>query len=159
MATVSPENPWSYSLTLPHDPRSARIARITLRGVMESHGMDELADVTELVVSELVTNAYLYSDGPAEIRLRQVHEDNIRISIWDTNPDIPTAFERRHTRPGTHNVPEIDLEAACGRGLLIVRLCAEAWGSWSVDKAFPGLAGKMLWCELSTKSSVLGIAA
>ncbi|MEU3875131.1 MULTISPECIES: ATP-binding protein [Streptomyces] len=147
MATVSPEDCWSYSLTLPHDPRSAHVARVTLRAVVQSHGLTHLADVTELVASELVANTYLHSDGPAEIRLRRVGAECVRISVWDTNPDIPEPFARP-VRLGKGRVPAVDVEAAGGRGLLIVRRLAEAWGSWSAGRAFPGVPGKMLWCEV-----------
>lgn len=158
MATVSPENRWSYSLILPHDPRSARIARLTLRGVLESHGMDELADVAELVVSEFVTNSYLSTEGPTEVRLKEAGDGRIRISVWDTSPEIPAQFERPGRRgkgaaPGTADVTEN------GGGLSIVRLCAESWGSWALRQSLPGVAGKLLWCEVSPRSGLLGMAA
>ncbi|MEV4437651.1 ATP-binding protein [Streptomyces sp. NPDC049577] len=162
--TVSPENPWSYSLNLPHDPRSARIARVTLRGVMNCHDLPELLDVTEVLVSELVTNSYLYSDGPCEIRVRQVDADTVRLSIWDTNPDIPAPFDTFPRGKWSKLVPsppppEPDPLATCGRGLLIVRLCAENWGSWSIGESFPGVTGKLLWCEIGRKTCPYGAAA
>ncbi|MCC3778527.1 ATP-binding protein [Streptomyces sp. UNOB3_S3] len=156
MATVSPENRWSYSLTLPHDPRSARIARLTLRGAVESHGMGELADVTELVVSELVTNSYLYSDGPTEVRLKKVTDERVRISVWDGNPEVPSPFERPVIL-GKGRIPEIDPEAPRGRGLRIVRLCADNWGSWSGDQDYLGVRGKLLWCEVSPASMAFAV--
>ncbi|GHF45977.1 hypothetical protein GCM10010218_29010 [Streptomyces mashuensis] len=155
MADASPENPWSYSLTLPHDARSARIARLTLRGVVESHGLDELADVVELVVSELVTNAYLHSDGPAEIRLKLVGPSTVRISVWDTSPDIPEPF-MRPVKLGRGAVPAVDTDADGGRGLLVVRRCAGNWGSWGLDEDFPGLTGKLLWCEVGREGALVG---
>ncbi|MFC4513728.1 ATP-binding protein [Streptomyces ehimensis] len=158
MATVSPENRWSYSLTLPNDPRSARVARITSRGAVETHGMGELADVTELVVSELVTNSYLYSDGPIEVRLKYVADDRLRIRVWDRNPEVPLAFERP-VRCGKGLIPEIDPEASRGRDLRIVRLCADNWGSWSGSATYPGLQGKLLWCEVSPASVPFALVA
>ncbi|MEU8585150.1 ATP-binding protein [Streptomyces abikoensis] len=157
MATVSPENRWSYSLTLPHDPRSARIARLTLRGAVESHGMGELADVTELVTSELVTNAYLYSDGPTDVRIKYVADDRVRISVWDRNPEVPAPFERPVVQ-GKGRIPEIDPEAPRGRGLRIVRLCADNWGSWSAGASYLGFQGKLLWCEVSPASVPFAVA-
>lgn len=53
MPTASPENPWPYSLRLPHDPRAAAIARTTLRAVLARHGMGGLTDPATLVTSEL----------------------------------------------------------------------------------------------------------
>ncbi|MEU1308966.1 ATP-binding protein [Streptomyces cinnamoneus] len=148
MATVSPENRWSYSLTLPHDPRSARVARITLRGVLESHGMDELADVTELIVNELVTSSYLNAEGPAEVRLKQVTTDRVRVSLWDKSPEIPAPFDRPARLPRRNVTTGMDPDT----GLLIVRQCAASWGTWSVGEEFPGVTGKLLWCELNRES-------
>ncbi|MEV5243068.1 ATP-binding protein [Streptomyces cinnamoneus] len=152
MATVSPENRWSYSLTLPHDPRSARVARITLRGMLESHGMDELADITELIVSELVTSSYLNAEGPAEVRLKQVATDRVRVSLWDKSPEIPAPFDRPARLPRRKATTDTAAESGGGGGLLIVRQCAVSWGSWAVGEAFPGVTGKLLWCELNRES-------
>jgi len=72
MVTVSPPT-WAYALQLPHDPRAARAARIaraTVRAVLAGHGMDQLADPAELLVSELVTNAYRHAGSAATLRLR-----------------------------------------------------------------------------------------
>ena len=156
MATVSPEKPWSYSLNLPRDPRSARIARITLRGVLISHELDELVDDAERLTSELVTNAYRYSDGPVEVRVRQTPW-GVRIAVWDTNPDVPAPFAER---PGA-GAPVAEPESTCGRGLLIVRVCADNWGSHAFGgpTAGPMFRGKLLWCELGRKSPVAGLAA
>ncbi|MEU5053481.1 ATP-binding protein [Streptomyces sp. NPDC021096] len=162
MATVSPENRWSYSLILPHDPRSVRIARLALRGVLESHGMGELADVAELVVSEFVTNSYLSADGPAEVRLKEVGDGRIRISVWDTSPEIPAQFERPGRRGKGAPPWPADGEGGVDdgtSGLSIVRHCAESWGSWSLRQSLPGVAGKLLWCEVSPRSGSLGMAA
>ncbi|GHC70062.1 ATP-binding protein [Streptomyces cinnamoneus] len=152
MATVSPENRWSYSLTLPHDPRSARVARITLRGMLENHGMDELADVTTLIASELVTSSYLSTDGPAEVRLKQVAADRVRISLWDKSPEIPAPFDRPARLPRRKPGSDVDVANSPDTGLLIVRQCAASWGSWSVGEEFPGVTGKLLWCELNRES-------
>ncbi|MBT2382443.1 ATP-binding protein [Streptomyces sp. ISL-11] len=156
MATVSPEKPWSYTLNLPHDPRSARIARITLRGVLSSHALHELVDEAELLTSELVTNAYRYSDGPAELHVRETPR-GVRITVWDTNPDVPAPFGER---PGAV-VRAVEAEATYGRGLLIVRVCADNWGSHAFGgpASGPGFRGKLLWCELGAKSTVARLAA
>ncbi|WP_116213305.1 ATP-binding protein [Streptomyces olivoreticuli] len=155
MATVSPENTWSYTLNLPNDPRSAWIARITLRGVLSSHELNELRDDAELLTSELVTNAYRYSDGPVELRIRELPEEGVRISVWDTNPDIPEPFGRPVIRPVA---PRRAAETTYGRGLLIVRRCADNWGSHSIGEGWsgPGFRGKWLWCELGAKKPAGG---
>ncbi|MEN8654923.1 ATP-binding protein [Streptomyces sp. 21So2-11] len=91
MATVSP--PWTYALRLPHDPRAPGIARCTLRAVLRTHGVGAgLADTAELLASELVTNAHLHSGGPYTLRIRAAGPQGLRLSVWDTSPDIPSPF-------------------------------------------------------------------
>ncbi|MEK8144533.1 ATP-binding protein [Streptomyces sp. M10(2022)] len=71
---------------------------MTLRAVLDGHGLGELTDTAELLVCELVTNAYRYSDGHATLRLRRMEGKRLRIGVWDTNPVIPAPFDRP---PGT----------------------------------------------------------
>lgn len=48
MRTVSPPDTWAYALRLPHDPRAARVARMTVRSVLASHSRPEVLDIVEL---------------------------------------------------------------------------------------------------------------
>lgn len=64
MGTVALPDTWVYALRLPHDPRAARVARMTVRATLNGHGMHEVVDVVELLTSELVTNAYRHTRGP-----------------------------------------------------------------------------------------------
>ncbi|MEV5505747.1 ATP-binding protein [Streptomyces orinoci] len=150
MGTVSPDTPWSYTLTLPHDPRSARIARLALRGVLSSHAWIELADVAELLLGELVANAYRYSHGPTEVQVRELADCRLRIGVWDTNPKVPPPFDA----PPDHSAPATAPEplATCGRGLRIVRSYADDWGSWSIGTGRRGASGKLFWCELGDRA-------
>ncbi|MGW3570130.1 ATP-binding protein [Streptomyces sp. NPDC000941] len=170
MPTVSPQarclepssQPWTYSLRLPHDARAARVARATLRVVLHSHGMTGLADTAELLTSEMVTNALHYSDGPAQLRLRNMEEHHLRVSVWDSNPRIPSPF---HTPPGplTHHSALTEAadtaRATHGRGLLLVRLCADNWGGYPLTDHHSGTSGKLLWFELTPHHDAFGIAA
>jgi len=148
MVTVSPPKSdasasWAYALQLPHDRLAARIARATLRAVLAGHGMAQLADTAELLTSELVTNAYRHSAGPATLRLRALGGARLRLSVWDANPHIPPPFDKR---PGPlHPVPA---EADGGRGLFLVCHYADAWGGYPLGDDMFGRGGKLLWCEL-----------
>ncbi|MEV0275323.1 ATP-binding protein [Streptomyces sp. NPDC050610] len=156
MATVSSQQPWTYTLDLPHDPRAAGVARTTLRAVLFRHAISELVDVAELLTSELVTNAYLHSDGPASLRLHStgLEDERLRVSVWDTNPDIPTTFRERVAPPR-----DCDREGEGGRGLLLVQMCADRWGSHLLDDELCGKRGKMLWFELDANGSTYRTAA
>ncbi|MBL1120423.1 ATP-binding protein [Streptomyces sp. 110] len=151
-APETPETPWSYSLRLPHDPRAAGIARTTLRAVLARYGLGELTDPATLVASEMVTNAYRHTTGPAEMRIRAVEEGRLRISVWDTNPDIPPPFGKPPAlfdRSSALAEAAANTEATYGRGLLIVRICADNWGGYALADELFGRSGKLLWFELA----------
>ncbi|MFJ1626079.1 ATP-binding protein [Streptomyces sp. NPDC088190] len=141
-STVSP--PWTYTLQLPQDPRAPGVARATLRNVLRVHGMPELAEIAELLASELVTNAYLYSSGPYSLRLRDAGRSRIRLSVRDTDPHIPAPF-----RWGAGTPEEL---AERGRGLYLVTLYAECWGGYPMRGGPPGQGGKVLWAECAAKA-------
>lgn len=141
-ATVTPS--WAYTLQLPHDPRAAGIARSTLRAVLRSHDMQGPADTAELLASELVSNAYRHSYGPCALRLRAMTVDRVRVGVWDTNPHIPAPFGGEPARPAPAPAPESAPVSEDGRGLVLVRLCAERYGSYRLDGAH---SGKLLWVE------------
>lgn len=89
MVTVSPPDTWVYALRLPLDPRAARVARMTVRAALNGHGMREALDVVELLMSELVTNAYRHTKGPASLRLTALGDGRLRVGVWDTSPIFP----------------------------------------------------------------------
>ncbi|MEU5418953.1 ATP-binding protein [Streptomyces sp. NPDC020667] len=138
MATVANPQPWTYTLELSRDPRAPGIARATLKSVLHGHGMPELADTAQLLASELVTNAYVHTEGPSSMRVDGEEGDHLRVSVWDTCPRVPALFGG--IASGACGGPE----SASGRGLWFARLWASAWGS---DRGHAG--GKVLWFELS----------
>lgn len=133
-----PENePWEYSLYVPNDLRAVTISRRTLRLVLTMHGLIRLVDVAELLATELVSNAVRHTKGPAALRIRWSPPSTLRIGAWDADPEPPeppAKFER---------VAELEE----GRGLALVRACADVWG-WH-PLARHGNRGKYVWCELS----------
>ncbi|WP_405916897.1 ATP-binding protein [Streptomyces sp. NBC_00728] len=148
MVTVSPEKSdaspsWAYALQLPHDPLAPRVARVTLRAVLNGHGMARIADTAELLASELVTNAYRHSGGPAMLRLRALGGGRLRVSVWDADPHIPPPFDKPH---GT--LRPVPAEADGGRGLFLVCHFADAWGGYALGDDLFGRSGKLLWCEV-----------
>ncbi|NSL43426.1 ATP-binding protein [Streptomyces sp. 8P21H-1] len=138
MATVSP--PWAYTLQLPHDPRAPGIARATLRLVLAAHDLAGLAPTAELLASELLTNAHPHTKGPYALRIRSSAEPGrLRIAVWDSDSGIPPAFT---APPATGDVPPDSAEN--GRGLHLVRACADTWGAHVLGDA---RGGKLLWAE------------
>ncbi|GAA4006573.1 ATP-binding protein [Streptomyces marokkonensis] len=147
MGTVSPSDTWAYALRLPHDPRAARVARMTVRAALGGHGRHEVLDTVELLTSELVTNAYRHTRGPCSLRLTALSDGRLRVGVWDSHPHIPSPFAEPPGERRTTPAPPGDAEG--GRGLHLVRACADSWGGWSLgDDLLARGAGKLLWFEV-----------
>lgn len=128
--------PWEYSLSIPNDPRAVTICRRTLRLILAMHGLIRLADTAELLATELVSNAVLHTKGPAILRVRW-SAGVLRIGAWDADPEPP--------EPQSPLDEAADLEG--GRGLALVRACADVWG-WQPLSRY-GSRGKYVWCDLA----------
>jgi PAS domain S-box-containing protein len=113
--------------TLPREPRSVGRAREYARAQLLSWDMEPLVDTTELLVSELVTNALRYGEG--DIRLRLLLDRTLVCEVWDSGLVQPRRRRARDTDEG-------------GRGLQLVGLLSAAWGSRRTPR------GKTVWFEL-----------
>ncbi|WP_217241437.1 ATP-binding protein [Streptomyces sp. AC555_RSS877] len=140
MATVSPS--WAYTLHLPHDPRAPGIARATLRTVLAAHDLTALAPTAELLASELLTNAHLHTRGPYALRLRAMEPGRLRVAVWDSDTRVPPGFG---VGDGPGAVPPYDAED--GRGLHLVRACADSVGVSVLRELGASKGGKLLWAE------------
>ncbi|MFJ9922320.1 SpoIIE family protein phosphatase [Streptomyces rubiginosohelvolus] len=102
-------------------------ARVLVRDRLQGWGLDEdTVDATELIVSELVTNAVRYGTPP--LRLRLLLDSTLTCEVHDGSTAAP---HLRHA--GTVDEG--------GRGLFIVSRLASHWG------ARHGPDGKVLWTE------------
>lgn len=82
------------------------LARSFLADVQNIHGLrvsDRALDLVELVVSELVTNSRKYAPGPSLLTL-QVRDGCVDVTVWDSNPDMPTILPPDPTRVGQHGL-------------------------------------------------------
>jgi anti-sigma regulatory factor (Ser/Thr protein kinase) len=140
MATVSPS--WAYTLHLPRDPRSPGIARTTLRAVLAARGMTELAPTAELLAAELLANAHLHTRGPYALRIRGEERGRLQVGVWDGDPRVPAGF-----RADGEPVAVAGEEDEHGRGLQLVRACADAWGVSVLRELGASRGGKLLWVE------------
>ncbi|MFI1294118.1 ATP-binding protein [Streptomyces sp. NPDC020792] len=57
----------------------------------------------QLVISELVTNARKYAPGPCMLIL-EVNGDAVGITVWDSEPKLPTARAADPGRVGQHGL-------------------------------------------------------
>ncbi|MET7638271.1 SpoIIE family protein phosphatase [Streptomyces sp. NPDC005438] len=113
--------------TLPAEPRSVARARELACQQLALWHVDELADTTELLVSELVTNALRHGEG--SIRLRLLLDRSLVCEVWDAGLVQPRRRRARDTDEG-------------GRGLQLVQMLSVGWGSRRTPY------GKTVWFEL-----------
>ncbi|MFF4805684.1 ATP-binding protein [Streptomyces sp. NPDC001351] len=128
--------PWEYSLYIPNDPRAVTICRRTVRLILTMHGLIRHVDTAEHLASELTANAVLHAKGPAALRLRW-RNGVLRIGAWDADPEPP--------EPPSNLTDLVDAEQ--GRGLALVRACADVWGWQPLTRN--GNRGKYVWCEVA----------
>ncbi|MFG3029186.1 ATP-binding protein [Streptomyces sp. NPDC048253] len=60
-------------------------------------------DLTQLVVSELVTNACKYAPGPVLVELR-INTYAVDVIVWDSDPTVPAARATDPDRIGQHGL-------------------------------------------------------
>ncbi|MFF4845435.1 ATP-binding protein [Streptomyces collinus] len=72
---------------------------------------DRVVGLTELVVSELVTNACKYAPGPILLRLRLAGEA-LEVEVWDSGPVLPAASDADPERVGRHGLEVVKAVAA-----------------------------------------------
>ncbi|MDX2602234.1 SpoIIE family protein phosphatase [Streptomyces caniscabiei] len=111
---------------LTDDPALVANARKLATDQLTRWGLEEAAFVTELVVSELVTNAIRY--GGAPIQLRLIRDRTLICEVSDASSTSPHLRRARQFDEG-------------GRGLLLVAQLTDRWGSR------PSGAGKTIWAE------------
>lgn len=111
---------------LPADPARVSDVRTAAVGQLSRWGLDESAFATELLLSELVTNAVRYGAGP--IRVRLIHDRTLICEVYDTSSTAPRMRHAATTDEG-------------GRGLFLVAQLAQAWGTRYTTE------GKVIWAE------------
>ncbi len=119
------------------EPERIAAARQQLRDLMHDWADEDQVDSAVLMVSEMVTNVLVHTDGDALLVAEitgELHRRRIHVEVADASDDMP------HLRqPGEM--------ASSGRGLVLMELLAETWG---VD---PRGDGKSIWFELYEGSS------
>ncbi|MGK5627781.1 ATP-binding SpoIIE family protein phosphatase [Streptomyces sp. URMC 123] len=114
------------------EPERIAGVRHQLRELLYDWADDEQTDAAVLMVSEMVTNVLLHTDGDALMIAEitgQRPARRLRVDVADGSDELP---HRR--RPGEM--------ASSGRGLLLMEMLADSWG---VD---PRGEGKCIWFEL-----------
>ncbi|MBU6531278.1 SpoIIE family protein phosphatase [Streptomyces sp. NPDC057245] len=113
---------------LPEAVRHAR--RFTRRTLRSWDVADDTIDGVLLIVSELVTNALVHTDGQVRLDLALIGA-RLRAAVADASPRTPV-------KPTS-----IGWEATGGRGILLVEAMSATWGTLPVS------GGKQVWSEIA----------
>ncbi|MFF8423535.1 SpoIIE family protein phosphatase [Streptomyces sp. NPDC016566] len=116
---------------LPAEFEVVRKARELAGRTLRDWGLEEMQFTTELLVSELVTNAVRYGLPP--IRLRLIRDRNLICEVSDHSSTSPHVRRALDTDEG-------------GRGLFLVSQTADLWGTRYHAR------GKSIWAEQSLRT-------
>ncbi|MEU6525775.1 SpoIIE family protein phosphatase [Streptomyces sp. NPDC046924] len=111
---------------VPSDPAAVAEVRAEVTRKLAEWGLEDLSFSTELILSELVTNAIRYGGGPIEVRM--LRDRQLICEVFDSSSTSP------HLRYAT-------MTDEGGRGLFLVAQLAERWGT----RYLP--TGKVIWAE------------
>jgi anti-sigma regulatory factor (Ser/Thr protein kinase) len=111
-------------------PDAVRLSRRLIRDLCDLVGMEEVADVAQLLAGEIVTNVVLHTRTPLLRVTAEVQGGTLRVSVSDRDPELPTVRRPSEREP-------------TGRGMMLVNSLAKEWGV----AQRPG--GKLVWFTLS----------
>lgn len=111
---------------VPPDTAVVPSVRAQCRTVLSGWGLDETAFTTELILSELVTNAIRYGSPPVKVRL--LRGRSLICEVSDGSSTSPRLRRAATTDEG-------------GRGLFLVAQFAQRWGTRYTSR------GKVIWAE------------
>ena len=115
-------------------PGAVPCARLHTRQVLWEWGLAECSETTEVLVTELTTNAMqasraLMQDDPIKLWLVS-DKMQVVVQVWDASPLPPVLIDT-------------DDDAETGRGLLLVEAISARWG-WHFP---PDTGGKVVWAQ------------
>lgn len=114
-----------------------RRARAMVAAACQTWHLPHLLDRAQLVVTELVTNAFLHARTEMEVAVALRHR-HLHLSVRDRSRELPQV---RSPDPSS---------GAGGRGLVLVAALASGWG------AVPTPEGKVVWATLTTDRPTSG---
>ncbi|WP_131747640.1 SpoIIE family protein phosphatase [Frankia sp. Cppng1_Ct_nod] len=111
---------------VPADPAVVPCMRAAVTRQLTDWGLEEVVFTTELVASELITNAVRHAAGPIQVRL--LHDHALICEVSDTSSTSPRLRRACTTDEG-------------GRGLFLVAQLTRRWGVRYTAN------GKVIWTE------------
>ncbi|MEK0098913.1 SpoIIE family protein phosphatase [Streptomyces sp. A475] len=113
---------------LPSDPSVVAAARALAGRPLAAWGLEAITFETELIISELVTNAIRYGEGPVSLRL--IRDRHLTCEVTDGSNTSPHMRRAHDTEEG-------------GRGLYLVMSMSYRWGTRYAAR------GKTVWSQQS----------
>ncbi|MFI9310980.1 SpoIIE family protein phosphatase [Streptomyces triculaminicus] len=113
---------------VPYEPSAVAGARADITRQLTEWGLEEMVFATELILSELITNAIRHAAGPIGVRL--LYDRTLICEVSDTSSTSP------HLRYAAD-------EDEGGRGLFLVSQLSDRWGTRYYAR------GKIIWAELA----------
>lgn len=110
------------------DPAAVAPVRAECGAQLQAWGLEGIGFTTELILSELITNAIRYGSPPIKVRL--LHQRSLTCEVSDGSSTSPHVRRAATTDEG-------------GRGLFLVAQLAQRWGTRYTS------GGKVIWAELS----------
>ncbi|WP_156107705.1 ATP-binding SpoIIE family protein phosphatase, partial [Streptomyces violaceusniger] len=117
------------------DPSQVAAVRAAVARKLAEWDLGDVAFTTELILSELITNAIRYATGP--IRVRLLCDRSLICEVFDTSSTSPHLRYAGTTDEG-------------GRGLFLVSQFADRWGTRYTSD------GKVIWTEQALPLSKSG---
>ncbi|MFJ5220552.1 SpoIIE family protein phosphatase [Streptomyces sp. NPDC088354] len=111
---------------VPDDPAAVSALRCAITRRLRSWDLDELTFTTELIASELITNAIRHAQGPVQARL--VRDRALVFEVADASGTSPRLRRAATTDEG-------------GRGIFMVAQLCRRWGTRYTEQ------GKVIWTE------------
>lgn len=111
----------------PRRTTPSRIRRL-IRATLTSWGLADHIEITELLATEVVTNAVRFATRPIELRL--VQTEHLLVEVMDDEHTLPVLRDAHEDDEG-------------GRGLQLVSRLARRWGATRTA------TGKIVWFELA----------
>ncbi|MFI6436008.1 SpoIIE family protein phosphatase [Streptomyces sp. NPDC050759] len=111
---------------VPADPAAVSDVRAAVSRQLARWDLDELAFTSELILSELVTNAIRYGGDPIQVRM--LYDRTLICEVFDSSSTSPHLRYAAMTDEG-------------GRGLFLVAQLSDRWGTRYTP------LGKVIWAE------------
>ncbi|MFF7547517.1 SpoIIE family protein phosphatase [Streptomyces canus] len=111
---------------VPADPAAVSDVRAAVSRQLARWELDELGFTTELILSELVTNAIRYGGDPIQVRM--LYDRTLICEVFDSSSTSPHLRYAAMTDEG-------------GRGLFLVAQLSDRWGTRYTPE------GKVIWAE------------